>query len=90
MHNTDDERESTLGKLTPLERDLIAFLRRRGITSDDDIYFVLHRMRATLRVIQLGQALGRPLTREERAKAFRRLQDGDSAEDIVRWLLHVD
>lgn len=87
MNDLEDDSELTLGKLTPLERDLIAFLRKRGITSEDDVSFVIHRIRPALRVVQLGQLLGRQLTRKERAKVYRRLQDGDSPEDVIRWLL---
>lgn len=73
--------------LTPLERELLEFLKARGIDHPDDLDFIVRRVRTTLRVVQLGQALGRTLNRRERGQAFRKFQDGTSTEEVLRWIL---
>ena len=85
---SEDPREEAAPEeaLSPLEQEVIAAIQRSGQLQQDELNFVVRRIRTTIRTIELGRQIGRPLTRKERGQVFRRLQDGQSLEKVQEWL----
>ena len=72
--------------LSPLEVEVLAVIQRGGILAPEEQDFVVRRIRTTIRTIELGRLIGRPLSRKERGQVFRRLQDGKNLDQVLDWL----
>ena len=84
----DEEGDSPLPpeQLSPLEVEVLAAIQRGGILAPEEQDFVVRRIRTTIRTVELGRLIGRPLSRKERGQVCRRLQDGQSLEQVLDWL----
>ena len=90
LRSGDDQEvgnDDSMPELTLLEKQFMGFLAAHGIDNPADLDFVVRRVRTTMRVFQLAELLDRSLSRVERGQAYRRLHEGQSVEDVVRWLL---